>query len=80
MRRALRTSSRKLAWALAFVAVALLPAAANDGLDDLLSAFQVTPLGDQRPTPFKLATLDGKPISLDDVRGRAVMLYFWEST
>lgn len=35
MRRAMRTSSRKLAWALALVAVALLPAAANDGLDDL---------------------------------------------
>jgi cytochrome oxidase Cu insertion factor (SCO1/SenC/PrrC family) len=80
MRRATGTSSRKLAWALALVAVALLPAAADDGLDDLLSAFQVTPLGDQRPTPFKLVALDGKPVSLDDVRGRAVMLYFWEST
>lgn len=74
------TSSRKLAGALLLVAVALLPAAANDGLDDLLSAFQVTPLGDQRPAPFKLAALDGKPVSLGDVRGRAVMLYFWETT
>ena len=73
-------SSRKLAWALVLVAVALLPAAANDTLDDLLSAFQVTPLGDQQPAPFKLAALDGKPVSLADVRGRAVMLYFWEST
>jgi hypothetical protein len=74
------SSRRRVVLALALVAVALLPAAANDGLDDLLSAFQVTPLGDQRPAPFKLAALDGKPVSLDDVRGRAVMLYFWEST
>ena len=74
------SSSRNLAGALALVALALLPAAANDGLDDLLSAFQITPLGDQRPTPFKLAALDGKPVSLDDMRGWAVMLYFWEST
>jgi hypothetical protein len=79
-RRATRTSSRRLAGALVLVAVALLPAAADDGLDDLLSAFQVTPLGDQRPAPFKLAALGGKPVSLDEVRGRAVMLYFWEST
>jgi peroxiredoxin len=53
---------------------------ADDSLDDLLSAFQVTPLGDQRPAAFKLEALDGKPVSLDHVRGRAVMLYFWEST
>jgi cytochrome oxidase Cu insertion factor (SCO1/SenC/PrrC family) len=73
--------SRRIALALALLGLSLLPAAAaDDSLDELLSAFQVTPLGDQRPAPFKLAALDGKPVSLDDVRGRAVMLYFWEST
>ncbi len=58
----------------------LLPAAADDALDELLSAFQVTPLGDQTPPPFLLESLDGKPVALPDLRGRAVMLYFWEST
>jgi cytochrome oxidase Cu insertion factor (SCO1/SenC/PrrC family) len=82
----MRTSSRRFALALALIGLALigralLPAVgADDSLDDLLSAFQVTPLGDQRPAAFKLEALDGKPVSLADVRGRAVMLYFWEST
>ncbi|PYN85440.1 MAG: hypothetical protein DMD87_22955 [Candidatus Rokuibacteriota bacterium] len=59
----------------------LLPAAAaDDSLDELLSAFQVTPLGDQTPAPFFLESLDGKPVALADALGRAVMLYFWEST
>jgi hypothetical protein len=59
----------------------LLPAAAaDDSLDELFSAFQVTPLGDQTPAPFLLASLDGKPVALADALGRAVMLYFWEST
>jgi len=61
--------------------VALLPAAAaDDPLDERLSAFQVTPLGDQTSVPFKLESLEGKLVSLADVRGRVVMLYFWEST
>jgi len=59
----------------------LLPAAAaDDSLDELLSAFQVAPLGDQSPAPFFLESLDGKPVALADALGRAVMLYFWEST
>jgi len=55
-------------------------APADEALDDLLSAFQLTPLGDQKPTPFTLFSLEGKPVSLDAVRGKAaVLLYFWES-
>ena len=53
-RRATRTSSAKLALALALIGLSLLPAAADDRLDDLLSALQVMPLGDQRPAPFML--------------------------
>jgi peroxiredoxin len=40
----------------------------------------VTPLGDQTPVPFQLESLEGKLVSLADVRGRVTMLYFWEST
>jgi len=54
-------------------------ATAAEALDDLLNAFHLTPLGDQKPTPFTLDSLDGKPVSLDTVRGKAVLLYFWES-
>lgn len=75
------TSSRRLALALWLIGLALLPAAAaENSLDELLSAFQVTPLGDQLPAPFRLESLDGAAVSLADVRGRAAMLYFWEST
>ena len=77
----MRTSSGRLALAFSLIGLALLPAAAaENSLDDLLSAFQVTPLGDQPPAPFRLASLDGTTVSLADVRGRAAMLYFWEST
>ena len=63
------------------IGLTLLPAAAaDDPLDERLSAFQVTPLGDQTPVPFRLESLEGKLVSLADVRGRVAMLYFWEST
>jgi cytochrome oxidase Cu insertion factor (SCO1/SenC/PrrC family) len=61
------------------VGLSLVPAAGDDALDDLLTAFQMTPLGDQKPPPFTLDSIDGKSISLANVRGRAVLLYFWES-
>ena len=66
---------------LCFVAAGLplAPAAADEAPDDLLTAFQATVLGGQKATPFTLEALDGKSVSLADVRGRAVLLYFWES-
>lgn len=71
----------RLALALALLGLSLLPAAAaDDSLDELLSAFQVTPLGDQLPPPLLLESLDGRPVALADAYGRAVMLYFWDST
>jgi cytochrome oxidase Cu insertion factor (SCO1/SenC/PrrC family) len=70
-----------VALALALTGLSLLPAAAaDDALDDLLSVFQITPLGDQLPAPFTLESLNGKRVSLADARGRAAFLYFWDST
>ncbi len=67
--------------ALALIGLALLPAAAaDDALDDLLAALQIAPFGDQRPSPFALESLDGRKVALADIRGRAALLYFWEST
>jgi len=75
---------RTLVYGLVFSALAVglspAPAApADEALDDLLTAFQLTPLGDQKPMPFTLDSLEGKPVSLDSVRGKAVLLYFWDS-
>ena len=59
----------------------LVPAtAAADALDELLAELRIIPLLDQTPAAFTLESLNGAPVSLADLRGRAVMLYFWEST
>jgi hypothetical protein len=78
--RGRRTALYGLVFSVLTAGLPLAPAApADDALDDLLTAFQLTPLGDQKPTPFTLDSIEGKPVSLDTVRGRAVLLYFWES-
>ena len=56
------------------------PVAATATLDHLLSDLQIIPLGDQTPSPFRLEALDGRQIALADLRGRAALLYFWESS
>lgn len=61
------------------ILAALLPAAlvAADALDDLLFDLQFVPLDRQRAPEFTLAGLDGRPVSLAALKGRAVFLYFW---
>ena len=49
-------------------------------LDRLLSDLQIISLRDQSPPPFTLESLNGAPVTLAELRGRVVMLYFWEST
>lgn len=70
---------RRLVTLLAAV-LALAPAVgAGEELDDLLTGFQVVPLGDQPAPPLSLEALGGKPTTLAELRGRVVLLYFWES-
>ena len=71
---------RGLLVALLAVGLSLTPVAAPGAeLDDLLAGFQIVPLGDQPAPPFRLEALVGAPVALADLRGRAVLLYFWES-
>jgi cytochrome oxidase Cu insertion factor (SCO1/SenC/PrrC family) len=69
---------RRLAVLLVF-SMALASIASGSELDDLLADFQVVPLGDQAAPPFTLEALAGPPITLTGLRGRAVLLYFWDS-
>ena len=55
-----------------------LPAAA-DTVDDLLFDLQLSPLDGRAPPPFTLPDLQGQPVSLAELKGRVVLLYFWAS-
>jgi len=46
-------------------------------VEDLLFDLQVIPLLGQDPPAFRLESLDGKKVSLDEYRGKPVFLYFW---
>ena len=49
----------------------------GDDLEERLWDLYIVPL-DPEPAPaFTLEELAGKPVSLSDWRGRAVLLYFW---
>jgi peroxiredoxin len=71
MRRAI---ARLGALALALAAIAVLPALAQDAPETL----RLTRLTGRAPAAaFQLASPDGKTLSLDDQRGRVVLLNFW---
>ncbi len=55
------------------------PAADKDKvLDDLLFELQLVPMAGQTPPAFELERLiDGTKVSLAELRGRPVLLYFW---
>jgi cytochrome c biogenesis protein CcmG/thiol:disulfide interchange protein DsbE len=75
---------RRLRWA-ATAALALLIALASitsapaATLDDLLFDLQFVPLDGQPAPPFTLSTLDGTDVSLAQLKGNVVLLYFWTS-
>jgi cytochrome oxidase Cu insertion factor (SCO1/SenC/PrrC family) len=77
--RASRLRVGRLLFVILAAGLSLSPAAADDGVDKLLSDLQITPLGDQAPPPFTLESVDGKRVSLAGLRGRAALLYFWEA-
>jgi thiol-disulfide isomerase/thioredoxin len=61
--------------------IAPVPAADKDKvLEDLLFDLQLIPLAGQAPAAFELERLiDGKKVTLGELRGRPVLLYFWAS-
>ena len=61
--------------------IAPAPAADKDKvLDDLLFDLQLIPMAGQMPPDFELERLiDGKKVTLTELRGRPVLLYFWAS-
>jgi cytochrome oxidase Cu insertion factor (SCO1/SenC/PrrC family) len=75
----------RMALVLATLAVVMLladarPAAAGGDkvLDDLLFELQLVPLEGQEPAPFELERFaDGKRVTLAELRGQPVLLYFW---
>ena len=56
-----------------------LPSTQGADVEDPLFALQATPLLGQDPPAFRLESLDGKKVSLDEYRGKPVFLYFWAS-
>ena len=51
--------------------------AAPRGLDDLMMDLQIAPLEPKTPPPFSVTTISGAPITLEDVKGHAALIYFW---
>ncbi len=74
-----RRSARLAVLAGGLVCLVATVAPAGPDLDELLAQLQVVPMGDQVPPAFALPTLDGGQLALADLRGRAALLYFWES-
>lgn len=49
-------------------------------VEDLLWDLQIVPLDGRAAPGFAIEDLDGGTVSLADLKGRAVLLYFWTST
>jgi cytochrome oxidase Cu insertion factor (SCO1/SenC/PrrC family) len=75
MRRRLRTRASLGGGVLA--AVVALAATAAVGAPDFAS-LQIQPYEPPKPAPaFTLPDLEGRPVRLEDFRGKVLMLFFW---
>ncbi|HEV8587090.1 MAG TPA: redoxin domain-containing protein [Methylomirabilota bacterium] len=62
---------------IALVAAVLVTAAASAAAPDF-AALHLQPYEPPKPAPaFSLPDLDGKPHTLESLRGRVVVLFFW---
>ena len=59
------------------VTYALAAPASARRVDDLMMDMQVTPLDPQPAPSLSVTTLDGASVSLTDLRGQVVLVYFW---
>ena len=75
------TARARAGWLLLLALVLALaaPARAADSVDDLLFDLQLVPLDGRIPPAFTLADLDGRRVSLAELKGQVVFLYFWAS-
>lgn len=78
------TRVRLLALALAVLGLALsalapgsAPQAQGRSLDDLMMDLNIAPLEPHAPPAFTVTTLEGGRVTLGDVKGHAVLVYFW---
>jgi cytochrome c biogenesis protein CcmG, thiol:disulfide interchange protein DsbE len=63
--------------AVVVLAAAVAATAAPRPLDDLMMDMQIAPLDPRAAPPLSVTTLDGAPVSLADLRGHVVLVYFW---
>lgn len=69
---------RRLTVMLVLALIAAVPAgAATADLPALIDGLELTPMKGRAPIPFTLLNLRGDKVSLDDYRGRVVMVYLW---
>jgi cytochrome oxidase Cu insertion factor (SCO1/SenC/PrrC family) len=66
-----------LVLAIAVLSTAAASSAAPAALDDLMMDMRVTPFDPHAPPPLEVTTLDGGRVTLADLRGHVVLVYFW---
>jgi cytochrome oxidase Cu insertion factor (SCO1/SenC/PrrC family) len=62
------------------VALALVPLSSTaraKGLDDLMMDLNIAPFDPRTPPALAVTTLEGRRLTLADVKGRAALVYFW---